>query len=319
LKNRIVFFSGGLSSFAVAHHLKKKFPEDNIVLYFTDTKWEDEDLYRFIDEVSDKMQLPLLKHSEGIDPVRLMIKMHALFSNRFGECSKILKMRVAKRFIKKGRKPAFEEWHNKQYLKSEDFRREPILYFGIAFGELHRVAPIKKNWSPFEIDCPLAREFYEYDDLLEEWNIRKPKAYMKGFAHNNCNGRCVKAGAGHYKLLYNEDRATFDEIEHIESMLSLYVAMFHKFKGQPEWKDKLAHNEKEMIKWHESKFKYVPQLHLVEDLKVYSFLQGKPLRSIREEMEAGGQLNLLMDSMGGCGCFVNYEDFKKERVKKNEE
>jgi hypothetical protein len=319
LKNRIVFFSGGLSSFAVAHHLKKKFPEDNIVLYFTDTKWEDEDLYRFIDEVSDKMELPLLKHSEGIDPVRLMIKSHALFSNRFGECSKILKMRVARRFIKKGRKPLFEEWHNKKFLKNEDFRKEPILYFGIAFGELHRLAPIKENWKPFEVEFPLAKEFYDYDDLLQEWKIEKPSLYLKGFGHNNCKARCVKAGVGHYKLLYNTDRATFEEIEHIESMLSLYVAMYHKFKTDPLWKDKLDHNEKEMIKWHSKNYKYLPKLHLVDDLKVYSFIKDKPIRSIRDDMENGGQINLLQDSFGGCGCFVNYEDFKKERVNKNEE
>ena len=316
MRNRIVFFSGGLSSFAVAHHLKTKFPEDNIVLYFTDTKWEDEDLYRFIDEVSDKLQLPLLKHSEGIDPVRLMIKLKALFSNRFGECSKVLKMRVAKRFIKRNKKPPFETWYNKQYLKDENFRDNPILYFGIAFGELHRLAPIKANWQPFECDFPLAREFYEYDDLLALYNIRKPSLYLKGFAHNNCKARCVKAGVGHYKLLYNTDRATFDEIEHIESMLSIYVAVYHKFKNDPEWKERLKHNEQEMINWHEKKFKYIPQLHIVDDLKVYSFIKERPIRSIREEMEGGGKLDLFVDGMGGCGCFVNYEDFKKERLKK---
>ena len=316
MRNRIVFFSGGLSSFAVAHHLKVKFPEDNIVLYFTDTKWEDEDLYRFIDEVSDKLQLPLLKHSEGIDPVRLMIKLKALFSNRFGECSKVLKMRVAKRFIKRNKKPPFETWYNKQYLKNDNIRDNPILYFGIAFGELHRLAPIKANWQPFECDFPLAREFYEYDDLLALYNIRKPSLYLKGFAHNNCKARCVKAGVGHYKLLYNTDRATFDEIEHIESMLSIYVAVYHKFKNDPEWKERLKHNEEEMIKWHEKKFKYIPQLHIVDDLKVYSFIKDRPIRSIREEMEGGGKLDLFVDGMGGCGCFVNYEDFKKERLKK---
>lgn len=316
MRNRIVFFSGGLSSFAVAHHVKIKFPDDNIVLYFTDTKWEDEDLYRFIDEVSDKLQLPLLKHSEGIDPVRLMIERRALFSNRFGECSKVLKMRVAKRFIKRNKKPLFETWYNKQYLKNDNIRENPVLYFGIAFGELHRLQPIKQNWKPFEVDFPLAKEFYDYDKLLEIYHIRKPSLYMKGFAHNNCKARCVKAGVGHYKLLYNTDRPTFEEIEHIESMLSIYVSVYHKFKQDPEWKDKLKHNYKEMVKWHEKQFKYIPQLHIVDDLKVYSFIKDRPIRSIREEMEGGGTLNLLVDGMGGCGCFVNYEDFKKERLKK---
>jgi hypothetical protein len=35
-------------------------------------------------------------------------------------------------------------------------------------------------------------------------------------------------------------------------------------------------------------------------------------------MESGGTLNLMVDGMGGCGCFVNYEDFKKERTKDEE-
>jgi hypothetical protein len=313
--NRIVFFSGGLSSFAVAHHLKIKFPQDNIVLYFTDTKWEDEDLYRFIDEVSDKLQLPLLKHSSGIDPVELMIKRHALFSNRFGECSKVLKMAVARKFIKRGKKPKFETWYNKQYLKSDDFLNNPVLYFGIAFGELHRLQPIKTNWQPFQVEFPLAKEFYDYDDLLKLYNIEKPSLYLKGFAHNNCKARCVKAGVGHYKTLYNTDRDTFDQIEHVESLLSIFVAVYHQFKGDETWKDKLKYNDEEMLKWHKSNFKYVPQLYIVENLRVYSFMKDRPIRSIREEMENGGELDLFKDGMGGCGCFVNYEDFKQERLK----
>lgn len=47
IKNHIIFFSGGTASFAVAAWVKKKHPNDNILLYFTDTLWESEDLYRF--------------------------------------------------------------------------------------------------------------------------------------------------------------------------------------------------------------------------------------------------------------------------------
>ena len=39
--NHIIFFSGGKSSFAVADYVKEKYPNDNILLYFTDTLWED--------------------------------------------------------------------------------------------------------------------------------------------------------------------------------------------------------------------------------------------------------------------------------------
>ena len=43
MRNHIIFFSGGKSSFAVADYVKEKYPEDNIVLYFTDTLWPDLD------------------------------------------------------------------------------------------------------------------------------------------------------------------------------------------------------------------------------------------------------------------------------------
>lgn len=58
MRNHIIFFSGGKSSFAVADWVLSQHPEDNILLYFTDTKWENEDLYRFINESSDKLKLP---------------------------------------------------------------------------------------------------------------------------------------------------------------------------------------------------------------------------------------------------------------------
>lgn len=74
MKNRIVFFSGGKSSFATADYVKNKYPNDNIVLYFTDTNWEDADLYRFLYQAADRLQLPLLTHSMGITPLQLMFE-----------------------------------------------------------------------------------------------------------------------------------------------------------------------------------------------------------------------------------------------------
>lgn len=74
MKNRVIFFSGGKSSFSVADYVKTHFPDNNILLYFTDTLIEDPDLYRFIHEACDKLELPLLIHSRGITPAQLMVK-----------------------------------------------------------------------------------------------------------------------------------------------------------------------------------------------------------------------------------------------------
>lgn len=318
--NRILFFSGGLSSFTVAHFLKTTFPEDNIVLYFTDTQWEDEDLYRFIREVSNKLELPLLIHSMGIDPVQLMIKQKILFNSRMGNCSSILKMKTASDFLKKRKVPKIEYWFNKQFLKNDNFIENATLYFGITFDEFHRTKAIKENWIPFEVEFPLCKMYFDYDELLKQYDIAKPRLYLKGFTHNNCKGRCVKAGRGHYKLLMNEDPATFNEINSIEHTLAKYVAAYHAVR---EWRNGdaydrsiyqmgqhlLEENEVEMNKWHDSGYSYKPNLHFTIDLdfKYPTFIKGTRLRDLKSAAQNKMKLDLFNDEIGGCGCFVDYK------------
>jgi len=313
MQNRILFFSGGLSSFAVAHHLKETYPKDNIVLCFTDTLWEDEDLYRFIDEVSTKLKLPLLKHSSGIDPVELMIKQKIIFNSRMGNCSSILKMKVASDYLKKGKKPTNETWYNKQFLKNENFIENAILYFGISFDEFHRTKAISENWKPFEVEFPLCKMYFDYDELLSQYNIKKPRLYIYGFTHNNCKGRCVKSGKGHYKLLYNEDLETFNQVNEIEHYLSLFVGDYHltkKNSSDEEWKmaqHYLEQNEIEMHRWHDSGYQYKPNLIYGSIENYPSILKSTHLNQLKKSLDNKMTLDLFGEEIGGCGCFIEYE------------
>lgn len=299
---KLVFFSGGLASFAVAHHIREHKP----LLYFTDTLWEDEDLYRFIYEVSDKMQLPMLIHSMNVDPVELMIKQKIIFNSRIGNCSTYLKMKVAADFIKKGIVPEIEKWHNKHLLSHE--MKFDELYFGIGYDEFHRVGAIKKNWKPFDVKFPLVETMYDYDELLKLYDIQKPRMYLKGFTHNNCKGRCVKAGKGHFKLLYNEERETFEEIKQIEHWLSIYVGAYHWLKQEEGTEHLIAENEQEMIKWHESKYTHRPNLHYAWGQNFNSILKNEQIKQIAKRQDQKQQFDLFgNDNIGGCGCFVDYE------------
>lgn len=310
--NRILMFSGGLSSFAVAHHLKTEYPNDNIVLYFTDTLWEDEDLYRFIDEVSDKLELPLLKHSMGIDPVQLMIKQKIIYNSRMGNCSTILKMRTSANYIKRGKVPKVEKWYNKKYLKDYNFRKEAVLYFGISFDEFHRTKAISENWKPFEVEFPLTKMYFDYDELLKKYNIKKPNLYLKGFTHNNCKGRCVKAGKKHFKLLYNEDNKSFNEMNEIEKLLGLYCDAWHSNKDDESKMNDLLDNEQEMYKWHSSNYQYKPTLKWTNESSIKpSIIKGVYLQDIKNEMDNNCQIDLF-EEYGGCGCFVDYENFNEK-------
>jgi hypothetical protein len=273
MKNHIIFFSGGKSSFAVAHLIKEKNPNDNILLYFNDTLWEDEDLYRFIYEASDKLKLPMLIHGEGRTPLEIMEKDNFLYNSRVANCSLILKARVAKRYLKKGEKPKIEKWHNKQYLKNENFRDNPILYFGISFTEIHRKEAIVRNWKPFDVEMPLITEYVDVDKLLYEYKIEIPRLYKMGFAHNNCKGRCIKGGQGHWIHLLKNDYKSFSEMRDFELKMNEQINNYKNTKN---------------VK--------------------YSFLKkkGKPywLKELEEDFRSKPQQLDIFD-FGGCGCFID--------------
>jgi 3'-phosphoadenosine 5'-phosphosulfate sulfotransferase (PAPS reductase)/FAD synthetase len=61
-------FSGGASSAVVAEYVIKTYGKENTVLFFTDTYWEDNDNYRFMEEVSEYLGLPITTHVDGRTP-----------------------------------------------------------------------------------------------------------------------------------------------------------------------------------------------------------------------------------------------------------
>ncbi|WP_172369586.1 phosphoadenosine phosphosulfate reductase family protein [Sporosarcina jiandibaonis] len=322
MKNHIIFFSGGKASFTVAHLVKERHPNDNIVLYFTDTKWEDEDLYRFINEASDKLELPMLTHSMGINPVELMFKQKVVFNSRIGNCSSILKMKTAADFIKKGIVPKIESWRNWQHLKSEDFRENPILYFGIGWEEAHRKAAIIENWEPYDVQMPLIDEVIDNDMILAKYKIRQPRLYDMGFSHNNCKARCVKAGQGHFGNLKEKMPDVFKELKEQEFYMQQYVSSYHIINRLEEHgfeddvKELYLQDLEDCYKpYFEGKRKKpIPFIPPNLQFTTYSFMKRQidndvypyTLRDLSIDIEEHGHQLDIFD-IGGCGCFVNYE------------
>jgi 3'-phosphoadenosine 5'-phosphosulfate sulfotransferase (PAPS reductase)/FAD synthetase len=330
MRNHIIFFSGGLSSFSVADYVKTQFPQDNILLYFTDTLWENEDLYRFIDEVSDKLELPLLIHSSGLTPIQLMFEQKVVFNNRIGNCSKYLKMKVSEDYLKKGIQPNIEKWRNKEFLKNENFIEDATLYFGIGFMESHRVEPIQRNWSRkgryrgFDVAFPLMEMFIDHISVLEKYSIRQPKLYDLGFSHNNCNGRCVKSGMAHFKRLRKEMPEVFNEIVEQEHYIKLYVSEYHYIKNlevdglddevKALWHKQLDNAYRDYFYGRAKR----PKVYIPTDLVInqYSFMKRKgspyPLSIFSRDLNGWKGWNNEEDIFdlkfdeGGCGCFVDY-------------
>ena len=95
----VIFFSGGACSYCAAKRVVEKFGKENIVLLFTDTKIEDEDCYRFIDEAAQKLDVKLIKIADGRTPFEVYKSQKFLGNNRIAPCSHILKQKTARDYI----------------------------------------------------------------------------------------------------------------------------------------------------------------------------------------------------------------------------
>lgn len=102
------------------------------------------------------------------------IKMKNFCGNsRIASCSKILKSRQARIWLKENYKPD-----------------ECKLYLGIDWTEIHRKPAIEKNWQPYTVEFPMCEKPYltkdKMQEELEKIGIKVPKLYTLGFSHNNC-------------------------------------------------------------------------------------------------------------------------------------
>lgn len=229
----MAMFSGGAGSAYVAYHMVQTYGKENCILFFTNTLWEDEDNYRFMDEVSKHIGLEITERLDGRTPEEVFYDERFLGNARLAKCSEELKVRQTIVFLE-------DELRNQKNL-------EPILYFGIGPHEMHRAENLKEFYAhfplePIETRFPLIDLFREDLDakgiIRDEWGIQLPRMYniaeqlainennenakialkygIKGFSHANCAGRCVRGGYQHYALLYAIWPERYQEQEEME-------------------------------------------------------------------------------------------------------
>lgn len=181
----IVFYSGGIGSYMTAKRVIEKYGKDDVILLFTDTLIEDEDLYRFIDETVEQLGVTFVREADGRTPWEVFKDVRWIGNSRIAQCSHKLKQDAAAKWLKNNFQPD-----------------ECVLYLGIDWTEEHRTKAPKKNWAPYQVEFPMCEEPYlTKEDMLAELKndgIEIPRLYKLGFAHNNCGGFCVRAGQGHF-------------------------------------------------------------------------------------------------------------------------
>lgn len=184
----IVMFSGGVCSWAAAKRVVERHGTERVVLLFADTMMEDEDLYRFIEQASANVGVPLTRIADGRTPWEVFEDERMIGSNRFDPCSKHLKRILLDRWHKKNGDP-----------------EKTTLHFGLNWDEEHRLERLRERKSPWKVCGYMTEKPLMEKGQMIEWlkreGIQPPRLYALGFNHNNCGGFCVKSGQAQFALL----------------------------------------------------------------------------------------------------------------------
>lgn len=210
MSRHVVMFSGGIASWAAANRVAQEHGTDDLVLLFTDTLIEDEDVYRFLDEASAQVGGELVRLSDGRNPWEVFHDVRFLGNSRADPCSRILKRELSKKWINENCDPD-----------------DSVLYVGIDWTEEHRLGPIQRNWKPYQMVAPLCSPPYltraQIIDLARNEGIEPPRQYAIGFAHANCGGFCIKSGLASFKLLLEAFPKRYRWHEEQEQKLQEYL------------------------------------------------------------------------------------------------
>jgi hypothetical protein len=214
MTQHVVQFSGGLGSFGAATAVAEKHGTSNLTLLIADTGIEDDDLWRFADDTSCLLGVPLTKVADGRTPWEVFRDKRFLGNDRITPCSRYLKQIPCRR-----------------WMKANAPVRDSIVYIGIEKTKLdrRRIPAIARNWKPWRVQFPLcAKRMPELPkeesktrliDLARWYGIEPPRLYALGFEHNNCGGGCVRAGQKQWKLLLDVLPERFAEAERQETGL----------------------------------------------------------------------------------------------------
>ena len=195
----IVSLSGGTASAVAADRVLKRYGAEDTTLWFADTSWEDEDLYRFLKDLEAYWGVTIVRYTDGRTPLEVAEQASIIPNQRRAPCSLQLKIKPFTDYITAMPKPL-------------------TVHLGLDFTEMHRSERPKAEYEKIPgvtVDLPLlwepvAKPPHRY--AVEEWGIETPRLYKLGFPHNNCGGRCVRQGVNEWLRLKHTFPDRFIEV-----------------------------------------------------------------------------------------------------------
>lgn len=168
--------------------VKERHAGEPMALLFADTRIEDEDLYRFLDDSAAQIGLPLVRITDGRTPFQVFRDERFLGNSLTAPCSKILKQRM------------LDKW-DEDNLTPEN----AVLHFGLDWTEFHRLERLRKKKPEWQCEAYLTEAPYLTKQDMLSWmrreGLKPPRLYGFGFHHNNCGGGCVRSGKAQFALL----------------------------------------------------------------------------------------------------------------------
>jgi hypothetical protein len=265
--------SGGLASAAnaiLAHEAGLPF-----INVFADTSEEDDDLHRFLYDIEQRLGQSIVRLKDGRDTWDVFVDEEYIGNSRVAPCSRILKTEPIMRWANLFAAPT-----------------DPIM-IGFSYDEEERQARAAKNWAPRPVRSLIAEQKLSGDAVEKlvcvKYGIKKPRLYAMGFPHNNCRGKCPRAGQGQFGLLLdrsptvyamNEQRNEWARRE-IQRKAQIRIAAGTYRGKSPDGSP--------------GGFIRVKRNGVTEYLHMKEF---------RERVQSG-ELKPARYEMGGCGCFTD--------------
>lgn len=197
----VMSLSGGVASAVAADRAIQRYGRDAVNLRFADTSWEDEDLYRFLDDLMMRWGGTLLRVKDGRTPLEVAEDRQIIPNSQIAPCSSVLK--------------------SLPFMDLDRASPKPLtILLGLDWREMHRVERMQAKYASLAtegmvVDFPLLWkpiEFRPYVEVVTSWGIEIPRLYRYGFKHNNCAGRCVKQGIREWLRLRDVFPERFAEV-----------------------------------------------------------------------------------------------------------
>lgn len=208
----ISWWSGGVTSAVACKLAIDLYGKENIQVIFIDTRNEDNDTYRFMEDCAKWYGVPIeIISSDKYNNIQAVWLKYKSLNNATGAiCSSELKRQVR------------EKWEKDNKWKHQ--------VFGFDLNESKRVKGMVLNHKHTKPIFPLMMYGLTKKDcikIIQDAGIIIPRVYSYGYLNNNCfKTGCVQGGIGYWQKIKKEYPDKFNAMAEIEHVLT-------KLKGKP--------------------------------------------------------------------------------------